>query len=134
MRTHLRKLAALGLGIVLLSGGVLGANAYSGTGGPGSGHASRLSSLIDDASVLLEEVTGERQGPPGTIDDGRELLPQATITLDDAIAIAQSIETGDLGEVDLESFNGQLVFNVDIGNHDVKVDAANGSVLASSVD
>ena len=106
MRTHLRKLAALGLGIVLLSGGVLGANAYSGTGGPGSGHASRLSSLIDDASVLLEEVTGERQGPPGTIDDGRELLPQATITLDDAIAIAQSIDNGDLGEVDLESFNG----------------------------
>jgi uncharacterized membrane protein YkoI len=33
--------------------------------------------------------------------------------------------------VDLEHYQGKLAWNVDIGNFDVKVDAANGSVLAS---
>jgi len=118
----------------MLSGGVAGASAYSGSAGAGSSHTSRLSSLVADASDLLEGVTGEKQVPPGTIDDGKDLLPQAKISLDEAIAIAQSSETGDVGEVDLEDYQGHLVFNVDIGDHDVKVDAADGTVLSSSVD
>ena len=35
---------------------------------------------------------------------------------------------------DLEDYQGHLVFNVDVGSHDVKVDAANGNVLAAPVD
>ena len=67
--------------------------------------------------------------PPGHIDDGAELLPQASITLEEAIAAAQEAESGALGEVDLEYYEGKLVFNVDIGDKDVKVDASNGDVL-----
>jgi len=67
--------------------------------------------------------------PPGTIDDGADLLPQASITLEEAIASAQEAESGALGEVDLEYYEGRLVFNVDIGDKDVKVDASNGDVL-----
>ena len=66
---------------------------------------------------------------PGQIDDGADLLPQAIITLEDAIAAAQAAESGALGEVDLEYYQGQLVFNVDIGHKDVKVDAGDGTVL-----
>ena len=72
--------------------------------------------------------------PPGQIDDGADLLPQASITLEEAIAAAQEAESGALGEVDLEMYEGRLVFNVDIGEWDVKVDASDGSVLGKVSD
>ncbi len=68
-------------------------------------------------------------GTPGQIDDGAELLDQASISLEEAIAAAQTAATGALGEVDIEMYEGRLVFNVDVGDHDVKVDAANGTIL-----
>ena len=71
---------------------------------------------------------------PGRIDDGAELLDQASISLEDAVAAAQASADGALGEVDLESYEGRLVFNVDVGALDVKVDAADGTVLGSVSD
>ena len=76
----------------------------------------------------------EQQVAPGTIDDGAELLPQAGITLDAAIAAAKTGASGDIGEVDLEEYKGTLVFNVDVGDDDVKVDAQTGAVLAVARD
>jgi uncharacterized membrane protein YkoI len=69
--------------------------------------------------------------PAGQLDDGKDLLPQAGITLDAAVVAAQGAASGKLGEVDLEQYKGKLVFNVDIGDKDVKIDAANGAVLAT---
>lgn len=77
-----------------------------------------------------QNVEEQEQAVPGTIDDGAELLPQAGITLDAAIAAAKARASGDIGEVDLEEYKGTLVFNVDVGNDDVKVDARTGEVLA----
>jgi uncharacterized membrane protein YkoI len=68
------------------------------------------------------------------LDDGKDLLPQATITEAQAIAAAQTAASGALNEVDLEHAGGRLVFNVDVGNHDVKVDAANGRVVSVDQD
>ena len=70
----------------------------------------------------------------GKLDDGQDLLPQASITIDQAIAAAQTAATGDIGEIDLEYHDGKLVFNVDVGDQDVKVDASNGTVLGSGED
>lgn len=67
----------------------------------------------------------------GKLDDGADLLSPALITLDEAIAAAQGALDGAVGEIDLEDYNGTLVFNVDIGDKDVKVDAATGAVLAT---
>lgn len=64
------------------------------------------------------------------LDDGKDLLPQATITEQQAIAAARSAASGALNEVDLEHLGGRLVFNVDVGDSDVKVDAADGHVVA----
>lgn len=75
------------------------------------------------------EDANEQNEAPGTIDDGAELLPQAGITLDQAIAAAQGAAQGSLGEVDLEDYQGKLAFNVEIGKNDVKVDAQSGAVL-----
>lgn len=81
-----------------------------------------------------EDAEDQEQVAPGTIDDGAELLPQAAITLDAAIAAAQARASGDVGEVDLEDYEGTLVFNVDVGSDDVKVDARTGVVLAVAKD
>ena len=78
--------------------------------------------------------SGEATAPASRLDDGKSLLPQATITEQQAIEAAQGAASGALNEVDLEHYQGRLVWNVDVGDHDVKVDAANGSVLASDTD
>src|SRR4051812_46023243 len=62
------------------------------------------------------------------LDDGKDLLSQARITEQQAIAAAQGAASGALNEVDLEHAGGTLVFNVDVGSKDVKVDASTGQV------
>jgi uncharacterized membrane protein YkoI len=62
------------------------------------------------------------------LDDGKDLLPQAKITEQQAMSAAQTAASGALNEVDLEHLDGRLVFNVDVGNKDVKVDATTGQV------
>ncbi len=66
------------------------------------------------------------------LDDGKDLLPQARITEQQAISAAQGAASGGLNEVDLEQYSGRLVFNVDVGASDVKVDAATGEVVSTS--
>jgi len=68
------------------------------------------------------------------LDDGGSLLPQARISEEQAISAAQSAGSGALNEVDLEHYRGRLVFSVDVGASDVKVDAATGKVLGSPQD
>jgi uncharacterized membrane protein YkoI len=85
----------------------------------------------DDAN---EAEDGDIQAPSGTLDDGKDLLPQAGITLEQAVAAAQGAASGPVGEIDLEQAQGRLVFNVDIGDKDVKVDASSGAVLAADSD
>ena len=81
--------------------------------------------------IVPDQVSGiEDVGiAPSEIDDGAELLDQASISLEEAISAAQGAASGGLGEIDLEMYQGVLVFNVDIGTQDVKVDAADGTVL-----
>ena len=85
----------------------------------------------NEAGDANEAEDDDAQAPSGTLDDGKELLPQAGITIEAAIAAAQSAATGPVGEVDLEHANGRLVFNVDIGDKDVKVDASDGSIVSA---
>jgi uncharacterized membrane protein YkoI len=65
---------------------------------------------------------------PGALDDGKDLLPQAGISVEQAVAAAQRAEEGELGQVDLERRDGTLVFTVDIGSQEVHVNAADGSI------
>ncbi len=69
---------------------------------------------------------------PGSLDDGKGLLPQTRISLGQAVAAAQRAASGSLGQVDLERFRGGIVYMVDIGNEEVRVDAADGKVVAIS--
>jgi uncharacterized membrane protein YkoI len=80
------------------------------------------------------EVVEAPDGNGSRLDDGADLLSQTKVSEQDAIAAAQTAASGQLSEVDLEDYQGQLVFNVDVGSHDVKVDAATGEVLAAPID
>ena len=67
---------------------------------------------------------------PGSLDDGKELLSQTKITLGQAVKTAQSAANGQLGQVDLEHLGSRIVYSVDIGNKEVRVDAADGSIAS----
>jgi len=69
---------------------------------------------------------------PGSLDDGKDLLPQTKIPLSQAVAAAQQAASGSLGQVDLEHYGSKIVYAVDVGNQEVRVDAADGSVVAIS--
>jgi len=69
-----------------------------------------------------------------SLDDGKDLASQAEISQQQAEKAAQSAAPGNLGETDLEDYEGDLVYNVDVGSKDVKVDATTGKVLAVSDD
>jgi uncharacterized membrane protein YkoI len=65
---------------------------------------------------------------PGSLDDGKDLLPQATITLAQANAAALHATSGALGQVDLERYQGRVVYKVDVGDKEVRVDAGDGTI------
>lgn len=65
---------------------------------------------------------------PGSLDDGKQFLSRTGITLGQAVASAQAARTGQLGQVDLEYLDSRLVYTVDIGNSEVKVDATDGAI------
>jgi uncharacterized membrane protein YkoI len=136
MHKRWQRLAALGVGMALLGVGTVGASAFDGATSTKTTHRS-LSAAAQSRIAQVAHFVGiddETQAAPGTIDDGKDLLPQAKISLEQAIAAAQGSASGDVGEVDLEDFHGRLVFNVDVGNQDVKVDATDGTVLAAVSD
>lgn len=106
---------------------------------------------VGDQEVFVDAVTGavssvepvqnagadcenEADGAPGTLSEGQDLLPQATITLEESIATAQAEATGDLGTVELEQDGETLVFIVEIGEQEVTIDAATGEVLSVDQD
>ena len=69
---------------------------------------------------------------PGALDDGKELQLQTSVPLSAAVATAKDAATGALGQVDLERYHGGIVYMVDVGNQEVRVDAASGKVVAIS--
>ena len=67
---------------------------------------------------------------PGSLDDGKDLLPQTTVDLKTAVATAQNATTGQLGQVDLEHYRGHVVYKVDVGDKEVRVDATGGAIVS----
>src|SRR5262249_30294351 len=65
---------------------------------------------------------------PGSLDDGKDLLPQTKITLAEAVAKAQQAATGPLGQVDLKQRAGRVLYVVDVGDQEVSVDAGDGVI------
>ena len=89
-----------------------------------------LATLAAAAALTLVFTTGAVGGARGLIfDDGKDLLPDTTVSLSEADAIAQRVVQGDLGQVDLEHFGDRIVYSVDVGAQEVRVDANTGIVV-----
>lgn len=95
--------------------------------------AACLAGLVGATGVAFA-AGGAGAAGSSRLDDGKDLLPQAKVTEQQAITAAQDAASGALNEVDLERYQGKLVFNVDVGRHDVKVDASDGTVLGTPID
>lgn len=92
-------------------------------------------SLLAVTGAGVAAASGGGSGGGGSrLDDGKDLLGQATITEAQAIAAAQRAASGSLNEVDLEHYRGHLVFNVDVGSKDVKVDPGDGTIVNAATD
>ena len=102
--------------------------------GPDTDNIEEQSGDQNEADDANEAEDGEIQAPSGTLDDGKDLLPQAGISVEQAVAAARGAASGPVGEVDLEHWQGKLVFNVDVGDKDVKVDAITGAVIDATSD
>jgi uncharacterized membrane protein YkoI len=92
-------------------------------------HAKLAATAVAGAALAAGVAVGAGGTTGSRMDDGKDLRPKAGITEPQAIAAARTAATGAIGEIDLEHADGRLVYNVDVGAADVKVDAANGRVL-----
>lgn len=124
---HKRKTGIYAGAAAIAALAIGGAGIASASGSPNAAEPAGSESPGQEV-IHAPDSTGSR------LDDGANLLSQAKISEQEAIAAAQTAAFGSLSEVDLEDYEGQLVFNVDVGSHDVKFDAANGNVLAAPQD
>src|SRR5262245_51893076 len=67
---------------------------------------------------------------PGSLDDGKDLLPRTSISLATAVADARRAAQGQLGQVDLVEAGGRVLYVVDVGDREVSVDSADGSIAS----
>lgn len=136
MHKRWQGVASLMMGATLLGGAALSVSAQGDQAVPEAHPLWSLEALQARTASISRAIglDGESPVAAGTIDDGAALLPQAKITLEEAITAAQAAASGPIGEVDLEHFQGHLIFNVDVGDHDVKIDAMDGSVAAATAD
>ena len=63
-----------------------------------------------------ENDPADANATPGALNDGQGLAADATLTVDEAVTIAQGAASGQLGSVDLENQNDTLVYRVNIGD------------------
>ena len=137
MNVQWKGLLAGATALLIIAGGALSASA-EGNGGSSAAHPMSIIHAVESGAHSAARLVGiednETQVAPGTLDDGKDLLSQARISIGQAIAAAKTAASGNIGEIDLEHYQGHLVFNVDVGNHDVKVDATTGDVLGSGTD
>ena len=78
------------------------------------------------SSIAVDETKYEGKREQ---DESKALAGQAKITADQAKQAAEAQVSGTASSVELDNENGSLVYEVKIGNQELKVDAGNGSIL-----
>lgn len=123
---------------------VLGTAAAIGIAVGAGGMASAVSSSGGEADTSQEpaytsSITVDDTAESSEADEAAALAGSAKITADEARAAALAAVPGTAEEVELENENGNVVYGVEVtdangAEHDVKVDAGNGTVLAQEAD
>jgi uncharacterized membrane protein YkoI len=87
-----------------------------------------------DTDDVEEQVGDQDTADAETGDDGQDAPPAGTpaITAEEAQATAEAyLNAGTATQVELDDEDGQLIYSVEIGGTDVKVDAMTGTVLGT---
>lgn len=87
--------------------------------------------LIAVAAVIFvsEDTVLGRQSDPVVIDDGQVYEREASISIEEAISIALNHADGKVDDVDLKHRGGTLVYDIEIGDTDIVIDANDGTVI-----
>lgn len=85
------------------------------------------------AVLSIRVAFGDEWDGPG-LDEGQHLLEDASISVDEAVAIAQEQADGRVDDVELGRSGDRLVYEIEVGAADVYVDANDGSVLGTDMD
>jgi uncharacterized membrane protein YkoI len=85
------------------------------------------------ATLSVRTVLGD-ENPDGRLEEGSELAAEATVSVEDAIAVAQTAATGPVGDVELDRSGDILAYEIEIGESDVYVDAQTGELLSAEQD
>jgi uncharacterized membrane protein YkoI len=79
------------------------------------------------AAAISSDQAGALEG--SNLDDGSHLLSDARITPEEAIDIAQGEVNGNVEDIDLERNGSELIYDIEINDTDVHIDAMDGAVL-----
>lgn len=79
------------------------------------------------AAAISTDSVGALSG--GKLDDGKHLLSEAEISPEEAISIALGEYDGEVDDVDLERQGSRLVYEIEIDDTDIYVDANDGTVF-----
>ena len=100
-----------------------------------------LATLAAAAALTLVFATGAVGGArglifddgayyqPGSLDDGKDLSRRRRSRSPMPTRPPSGSAEGDLGQVDLEHFGDRIVYSVDVGSQEVRVDANSGIVV-----
>ena len=118
MKNTTKTLSALALGATIIVTG--GTTIYADQNPEATNQF--IPSFVQEQQDSSEEIAAEKI-------ESQKLAPLAKITVDQAKQVAEAQVSGTASDVELDNENGSLVYEVKIGNQEVKVDADNGSVL-----
>lgn len=137
---------ALVVGVLVLGFGSLAASAQTTSQvQPASAQEEQDPSYIGSIAVPEAQEASEAQeaneaeeaskvDEANEADEATALASQAKITSDQAKEAAQAEVPGTVTKVELDNENGYLVYSVEVGGKDVKVDAGTGKVLHIEAD
>jgi uncharacterized membrane protein YkoI len=84
------------------------------------------------AALAQDDINPFRDG--GKLDDGQHLVSEASVSPERAVEIAQGVADGRVDDVELDREGGRLVYEVEVGEADVMIDASDGSILSTNDD
>jgi len=86
------------------------------------------------AVFTSDDVALGRDNGDVNVEDGQELVGENAISLDEALEAAQGVATGPVDDIEIERHGDRVVYDIEIGNTDVLVDAQDGSIVSTRTD
>lgn len=102
--------------------------------GAAFGTASYVAAQSHPNQSVNQADTQDNEKPDDSAQEAKEsaaLQAKAKVTSEQAKRIAENSAKGKAGSVELEDENGTVVYSVEVGSKEIKVDAATGNIVAS---